>query len=166
MLNTLADKADEVARPAAQAMAQVFYDEIKRNVSKLGRVTGNLDRGIYQVFSQSNSGQAKATYHVSWNHKKAPHGHLVEWGHIQRYQVYVNSKGEFKTAIRPEAQGKPKPRRNASQAEKDAYYVPLSGGPKQVAARPFVRPAVNNRNITIAVAAAEAKIVEFILGAT
>ena len=59
---------------------------------------------------------------------------------MQRYVVYLNKKGERKTKIRPEMLGKKKPSRRASQAVKDAYYVPLAS-PKQVAAKPFVRPA-------------------------
>src|SRR5205085_5719958 len=41
---------------------------------------GALKASIYQVFSKDNSGSGHATYHVSWNAKKAPHGHLVEFG--------------------------------------------------------------------------------------
>lgn len=163
LVESLNGLADEAARPAAQAMAQVFYDEIKRNVSKIGRSTGNLERSVYQAYSATNSGPANATYHVSWNHKKAPHGQLVEWGHIQRYKVYINNKGEYKTAIRPEAKGKPKPRRRATQAEKDAYYVPLKA-PRQVAAQPFIRPALNSRVIDMAVAAAQDALIERIFG--
>jgi hypothetical protein len=39
-------------------------------------------------------------------------------------------------------QGKPKPRRGAPQAVKDAYYVPLAA-PQQIAAQPFVRSAAD-----------------------
>ena len=49
MLSTLATDIDEAVRPASQAAAQVFYDEVKRNVSRVGRQSGNLDRSIYQV---------------------------------------------------------------------------------------------------------------------
>lgn len=163
LLDSIEGLADEAVRPAAQAMAQVFYDEVKRNVAKIGRFTGNLDKGVYQAYSDSNSNQTKATYHVSWNAKKAPHGHLVEWGHIQRYAVYIDRNGDYKTAIRPEARGKPKPKRNASQAEKDAYYVPLKA-PRQVAAQPFIRPALNSRVIDMAVAAAQDALIERIFG--
>lgn len=113
-----ADMEDAV-RPAAQAAAQVLYDEVKRNVSRIGRKKGNLASAIYQAFSQDNSGNGKATYHVSWNARKAPHAHLVEYGYIQRYQVIVTSTGRFVTL----------------------KNRPLSQ-PRQVAARPFIRPAV------------------------
>lgn len=163
LVDSLNGLADEAARPAAQAMAQVFYDEIKRNVSKIGRVTGNLERSVYQAFSASNSGPTNATYHISWNHKKAPHGHLVEWGHVQRYKMFRDNQGRVRLMVRPGMDGIKKPRRNATQAEKDAYYVKLDT-PKQVAAQPFIRPALTQRVIDMAVAAAQDTIIERIFG--
>ena len=115
-LDALESKALAAVRPAAQAGAQVFYNEVKLNVSKIGKVTGNLDASIYQVFSEDNSSKTRATYHISWNTKKAPHGHLVEFGHIQTRKVYLKD-GQWYTS--PEK-------------------LPQ---PKQVAARPFIRPA-------------------------
>ena len=112
---------EDAARPAAQAGAQVLYDEVKRNVARIRRKTGKLAASIYQVYSKSNSGQGHATYHVSWNAKKAPHGHLVEFGHLQRYEVTHDPKtGRFIT-------------------HRDR---PLAS-PKQIPAYPFVRPAVS-----------------------
>jgi len=137
-----ADAAEAAARPASQAAIQVLYDEIKRNVAAIPQKTGNLGRSIYQVYSESRSSPGIATYQASWNHRKAPHGGLVEFGHIQRYVTYQGSDGNFYTAIRPSKRGTRRPRRNASQAEKDAYYVPLPA-PKQVAARAFVRRATS-----------------------
>ena len=138
LFEELGDVADEVARPAAQAAAQVFYNEAKSNVTRIKRVSGNLADAIYQVFSQDNSGPGIATYHISWNAGKAPHGGLVEYGHWQRY-VVVNTKKGPRNAIRPEKQGQPKPRRRASQAEKDAYYVLRPGGPIYVPGKAFMR---------------------------
>lgn len=43
-------------------------------------VPGTLKRAIYQVYSKDNSTQGvRAEYHVSWNKKRAPHGHLIEY---------------------------------------------------------------------------------------
>jgi HK97 gp10 family phage protein len=134
------EKIQSAVRPAAQAGAQVLYEAVKSNAGR-NKKTGNLERSIYQKFSESNSSEMKSTYHVSWNHIKAPHGRLVEFGHIQRYKVYVGSDGNWYTAVRRAMQGKPKPKRNASQAVKDAYYVPLPS-PKYVPAIPLVRSAV------------------------
>lgn len=138
-MDELADGAEAAVRPAAQAGAQVFYDLVKANVAKVGRKTGNLAGSIYQVYSRDNSSKAVAQYHVSWNQKKAPHGHLVEFGHVQRYVVYIDKRGQWKTLVRPEMRGKPRPKRSAPLAVKDAYYVRLKGGPKLVGARSFMR---------------------------
>lgn len=140
MLDAMGDRAEAAARPAAQAASQVLYEEVKRNISAIPQKTGRLGQAIYQVYSQSNSGEGRATYHVSWNTRKAPHGHLVEFGHVARYVTYIGKDGNFYTAKRPESRGKPKPRRGASQAEKDRYYVPLAT-PKQTRAVAFVRNA-------------------------
>lgn len=110
----------EAARPAAQAGAQVLYDQVVRNVQGIKAVTGNLRRSIYQAYSKDNSGEGRAQYHISWNAKKAPHGHLVEWGHLQRYEITYD----------------PTTRRFTTHKDRP---LPV---PKQIGARPFVRPAV------------------------
>lgn len=99
-LQELGDKVEEVVRPAAQAGAQIFYDEARRLVGRstkphyfygkawtgegtAGRFRyepGNLRDSIYQVYSKDNSGPKKATYHISWNQTKAPYGTFVEYG--------------------------------------------------------------------------------------
>lgn len=89
-LDELTHGAEASTRPAAQAGAQVLYDEVKQRapVSKRARKTkggrtiqpGALKASIYQVFSQDNSDSGQSTYHISWNASKAPHGHLVEFG--------------------------------------------------------------------------------------
>lgn len=114
------EESRRATRPAAQAGAQVLYEEVKRNVAKMGRKTGNLAASIYQAYSKDNSGPTEATYHVSWNHKKAPHGRLLEWGHIQTHVIRYDKKtGKFWT-------------------DKSA---PLAK-PRQIGARPFIRPAI------------------------
>ena len=157
LLGQLEDGAAEAVRPMAQAAAQVFYDRVKTNVKALGRETGNLEDSIYQAFSPEKSQDGKrAEYHVSWNHKTAPHGHLVEYGYLQRYRYYKDNQGAVRPMVRPGMdgkprpgmegkprpgmEGKPRPGRHASQAEKDAYYVTLPT-PKQVPGKAFVRSA-------------------------
>jgi len=154
-------------RPAAQAGAEVLYQAVLNNVAAIGSVTGNLRASIYQAFSNDHSkevsgGYAKATYHVSWNTGEAPHAHLIEYGWIQRYAVHMGNDGRWYTVVRPEKRGTKKPKRRASQAEKDAYYVPRAGGPAQQPARPFIRPAFYRQGE--AVAAAKAKLLD-LLGA-
>lgn len=143
LVDAAATALDECARPAAQAGAQVLYEAVLRNVSQLGRVTGNLASSIYQAYSENNSGPGRATYHVSWNARKAPHGHLVEYGHLQRYEIARDPEtGRLYPRVRPGMQGKPKPGRRASQAEKDAYYVTLPV-PRQIPGKAFVRGAMS-----------------------
>lgn len=115
-LDELAADALAAVRPAAQAGAQVLYDEVKSNASARKK-TGNLAASIYQVFSDDNSTPRRAEYHVSWNARKAPHGHLVEYGYIQTRQVYIGKDGKWYSSKVPLAQ------------------------PKPIAARPFLRPA-------------------------
>lgn len=162
MLDAIEGDIQAAVRPAAQAGAEVIYRAVMKNVQAIGKVTGNLSSAIYQVYSEDNSAPGKATYHVSWNQKKAPHGQLVEFGHIQRYAVRMAEDGNWYTLVRPSMRGKPKPRRRASQAERDAYYVPRKGGPQQIAAQPFMRPAYARRDD--AVAAVRSKFLD-ILGA-
>lgn len=141
LMGDLGQRADEAARPAAQAAAEVFYQEVKKNVSVLGRHTGNLANSIYQAYSLNNSGPGHATYHVSWNARKAPHGHLVEFGYLQRYEYYKDEQGKVRPKVRPEMMGKQRPGRGSrNRAALDAYYVTLPA-PKQVGAKSFVRRA-------------------------
>lgn len=155
MLDDLGDAVEAAVRPAAQAAAQVLYDEVKANVAQIGTVTGNLQSAVYQAYATHESSSGKAVYNISWNARKAPHGGLLEYGHLQRYVTYVGSDGHWYTAIRSGVKGRPKPKRHASQAVKDAYYVLLQGGPKQVAAQPFIRPATSKFDEAMEAAKAE-----------
>lgn len=91
-------------RPAAQAGAQVLYEEAKARVpvslkghwfyGKAAKqatkgnkrdkayyfTSGTLRNAIYQVFSNDKSTDRRSTYHVAWNHQKAPYGFMVEFG--------------------------------------------------------------------------------------
>jgi len=149
-LGDMADVVAESARPAAQAGAQVFYNLAKQNVRAIGKKTGNLAGSIYQKYSREKSVEGKnAVYHVSWNVRsgkqitRAPHGHLVEYGHIQRYKVVLIKKGKYK-----------------------GQWFTLKSHPitpKQVAARPFMRPAYLE-GLRPAVAAVESAVFERMSG--
>lgn len=151
----LGDAAQAAIRPAAQAGAQVLYDRVRTNVAGLGKVTGNLARSIYQVYSADNSGPYAATYQVSWNASKAPHGHLVEYGYLRRYRYYKGNDGKIRPMVRPGMEGKPRPGRRASAEQKAAYYVTLPA-PVQVPGKAFVRSASDS--LPKAYAAAEAEL--------
>jgi hypothetical protein len=120
-LDALAAELEAPVRPAAQAMTQVFYDRVVANVGGIRKKTGNLARSIYQAYSKDNSSPTRAVYHVSWNARQAPHGHLVEFGHLMRYEVSFD----------------PETKRFTTHKDR-----PLAA-PKHVAARPFLRPALS-----------------------
>lgn len=102
-LDIIVKGAQAAVRPAAQAAAQVLYDEARarcpvsdhahffygKNSKKSGVryyfEPGSLRDSIYQAFSKDNSsefggGYRNATYHIAWNHRKVPYGHMVEFG--------------------------------------------------------------------------------------
>lgn len=162
LLEQLETDVNEAIRPAAQAAAQVLYDAVKSNVAAIGRKTGNLDKSIYQAFGQKQSSDTRASYFVSWNPRKAPHGHLLEYGFIQRYASYVGKDGNWYTAVQASMRGKPKPKGKAAQAAKDAYYVARPGGPVQNPGKAFIRSAASK--LPQALAAAEAELLRRING--
>lgn len=154
-LDALGDAAEEAVRPAAQAGIQVLYDQVKVNVASLGRLTGNLDSFIYQYYSDEKSKQGlSAVYHASWNHQKAPHGQLLEFGWLQRYRYYQDNLGRVRPMVRPGMEGKPRPKRRASQAEKDAYYVTLPS-PRWMPGHWFVSRAADSMERAYQAAQAE-----------
>jgi HK97 gp10 family phage protein len=98
-LDELGKGAAAQVRPAAQAGAQVLYEEARQRCpvsdhahffygtqSKKTGVRyyfepGSLRDSIYQVYSKSNSREnAYAEYHIAWNHQKVPYGFMVEYG--------------------------------------------------------------------------------------
>lgn len=90
-LDRITAAANSAVRPAAQAAAQVFYDEARARVpvSDAPHIfhgthnrylfrSGTLRDAIFQFHKDSTA--AHATYIVSWNHRKAPYGYMVEYG--------------------------------------------------------------------------------------
>ena len=102
-LNEHAEKIQEATRPAAQAGAQVIYDQARANApmseaahffysrrSKGGKAgqkylfyPGDLKKSIYQVFSKRKSTDTVARYEISYNVQKAPYAHMVEFGTVR-----------------------------------------------------------------------------------
>lgn len=155
LMGKLGTRMQEAARPAAQAAADVLYQEVQRNANRGKRSSGKLASAIYQAYSADNSAPGRAVYHVSWNARKAPHGHLVEFGHLQRYEYYQDDAGKVRPKVRPEMQGKPRPKPGGrNRAALDAYYVTLPT-PVHVPAAPFVRPAMAKFPQAMAAARAE-----------
>lgn len=83
--------AKKAARPAAQAGAEVYQQQAKRNapVSKKPHSTkgkkqtfkpGNYRDAIYQAHMPEESGEGHHEYRVSFNKKKAFYGNFLERG--------------------------------------------------------------------------------------
>ena len=78
---------EHVVRSAAHAGAKLFYEEARLRApvydgkAKKGIKPGQLRDSIYRVFSEGKSSDTTKIYEVSWNARKAPHGHLIEYGH-------------------------------------------------------------------------------------
>jgi HK97 gp10 family phage protein len=89
-LDEMADAVlDEAVRPAARAGALVFYQEARRAApvyagtqlkGRYKKKPGQLRDAIYHAFQDSSTEDLKV-YRISWNKRKAPHGHLIEFGH-------------------------------------------------------------------------------------
>ena len=90
-LDNITKAAEQGVRPAAQAGAQVFYEEVKQRVpvsakahSTKGKkqtfTPGTLRKAIYQAFADKESGDGKASYRISWNKSHAFYGRFVEFG--------------------------------------------------------------------------------------
>lgn len=152
-LDKLRDTVEQGIVPAVAAGAKVYYDEMKQRASAIGPVLGE---SIYRRWNKDIQVPGRAQYRISWRKGSgkasiktagdgetglpiAAHGQLIEYGYVQRYASYIGSDGNWYTAIRKDAKGKAPPKRRASQAAKDAYYVLRQGGPIMHAPRSFLR---------------------------
>ena len=73
------DVRDKVLFSGVAAMASVIYEAARTN-AQANKKTGLLQDSIYRVYSPEKSGDESKLYRISWNKKKAPHGHLIEFG--------------------------------------------------------------------------------------
>jgi HK97 gp10 family phage protein len=82
----------EVILAGAAAAASVFYEEVKTRAPvgikphrSHGRTlqAGALRAAIYRVYDKNSSSDTRKQYEIGWNRKKAPHGHLVEFGTVK-----------------------------------------------------------------------------------
>ncbi len=90
-LDSITEAASDAVRPAAQAGAQVFYDEVKSRAPRSEKAhstkgkkqtyqPGNLQRAIYQAYADESVEGKEAVYAISWNKSKAFYGQFVEFG--------------------------------------------------------------------------------------
>lgn len=88
----------QVALEGTAAFAKPVYDAARNNAPRseaahffYGRNSvrtgvrylfnpGNLQAAIYRVYSPERSTPTLTMYRISWNHLKAPYGHMVEYG--------------------------------------------------------------------------------------
>jgi HK97 gp10 family phage protein len=108
------EKRVSLARSMCVAGGEVLRDEAKL----LAPVKdGVLQSAIYLAYKDARSNEAQQVYSVTWNHRKAPHGHLIEFGHWQPYKVVKLPNGDWFTTKE------------------------LLPNPKWISAKPFLRPA-------------------------
>lgn len=149
------EKLKAAIRPAAFAGSDVLYKEVRHRALAIGG-SKRLQDSIYQKFVVDSKGGVlgeSATYHISWRKGREkssdtaakgaslPYttiGFWIEFGRWQRYMVRTDKNGEWYTVKRPGVTGKP-PGRKASQAQKDAYWMPRNGGPVFHPAKSFLR---------------------------
>ena len=150
ILDALDQDIEKAVRPAAQAGAQVLYDKVHSLLNELNinEYTGLLKKAIYQVYSKRNSGDRRATYEVSYNKQTAPHGHLVEFGYIRKYEVYFKN-GKWYTKVKPEKLKEYLAKTGGGrfplkEREIPDFFEPRKGGPVQVAPKPFMRRAADS----------------------
>ena len=107
--------ATRLARSMAVASGTEYRDEAKRLVPV---AEGLLQSAIYLAYKDDRSNKDNVTYSITWNARKAPHGHLIEFGHWQNYATFKDQKGQWHTN----------------------KNIPLAV-PVWVPAKPFLRPA-------------------------
>lgn len=114
------ENREHLARSMAVAGGKVFRDEAK---ARAPVDSGRLQSAIYLAYKTDLSTRDNVIYTVTWNkgHGQmgggAPHGHLIEFGHWQKYKAYKGKDGEWYSS-----------------------KVPLPE-PRWIAAHPFLRPA-------------------------
>lgn len=112
------DIAKHLARSMAVAGGIVFRDEAKLLAPEQ---SGLLKSAIYLAYKDGKSNDGNVTYSVSWNARRAPHGHLLEFGHWQYYATYKGADGQWYSNTN----------------------APLDT-PRWVPAHPFLRPALDS----------------------
>jgi hypothetical protein len=142
-LDKLIAAKEPIARAMGVAMGQEVRDEAKIRAPVLKPENVGLDNqrpyvlrdAIYVAYDKRGRvlNPSSFKYTVSWNSKKAPHGHLAEFGHWLTYEYALTDDGRYFT---------PKPLR-----PNDGFYV---------AAQPFLGPAFDAKVSGLNTIAAEA----------
>jgi hypothetical protein len=98
LMQEVVDASMDAVVPAAEAGAKLIYRatvqatphgkkghwftgyNYKQTGARYWFNAGTLRASIYQVLSKDNTGRGFATYHISWNYKKAPYAFMVHNG--------------------------------------------------------------------------------------
>lgn len=103
-LDKLVEVKESLARTMGNAMGVAVRDEAKIRVpigtEQGGSISpGLLHSAIYNAYDDQRSILAPGSYRytVSWNSKKAPHGHLIEFGHWMPYRYVKTDEGDYFT---------------------------------------------------------------------
>ena len=110
-LTKMVSAKESLARTMGVAMGEQVRDEAKIRAPVLGpgnegvdnQVPGLLREAIYLAYDQRRAQLTQETfrYTVSWNATRAPHGHLLEFGHWMPYLYAKTSDGLFYTPMPP-----------------------------------------------------------------
>lgn len=100
---------EPISRAMGVAMGKTVRDEAIKRAPELqpgqegydNQRRGQLKEAIYLAFDGRRSilNEGHFIYTVSWNARKAPHGHLVEFGHWMAYKWDRGEDGRFYTPI-------------------------------------------------------------------
>lgn len=94
-LDRLGAAVTSVSRSMGVAAGSVVRDEAKA----LAPVkSGKLKAAIYLAYRDAQSTESKVVYSVSWNGRKAPHGHLVEFGHWRVNELVQGEDGLWRAS--------------------------------------------------------------------
>ena len=126
-LDRLSGVAESLARSMAVAAGQAVRDEAK---ARAPVDTGKLRDALYLAYREGRSSESQVVYSVTWNSKKAPHGHLLEFGHW-RYNEIINGKAQKSLA----------PGLKRGRGPQDHTGPGALEHPVWVPAYPFLRPA-------------------------
>lgn len=103
-LDRLAEAKEPIAREIGVAMGQTVRDEAKLRVpvgTQYGgsKSPGLLRSALYLAYDDRRNvlNPDRYRYVVSWNSKKAPHGHLIEFGHWMPYTYRTDKQGHYWT---------------------------------------------------------------------
>lgn len=129
----------QLAGPVKESLARrmlVSGGSHMRDHAKLlaTKKSGLLASAIYLVFDAEASTKSNFVYGISWNGKKAPHGHLIEFGHW-RYNIFLN--GRWQRSLLP---GKTK-----GKGPQDHGGAGALKPPEWVKAKPFLRPTLDTQ---------------------